>query len=213
MVKKVIFLLVCFGTMFSCEKNEDWKDDLIGTAEVFGTDGGIGSCEDAEYGDWKESEYNLPYPVDKGYVVGLSHCSGSYHSAGLPDQFAVDFNMPIGEKIVASRGGSVVYVEESGFDGGFPNNVVVVQHVDGTHAIYAHLTNQGAAVKVGDRVAKGGIIGYSGNTGLAGYPHLHFVVTGNKLAYPYKSLPVNFKNTIANERGPESGGFYVALPN
>ncbi len=169
-------------------------------------------CEGADYDDWTRSAYVLPYPIGKSHVVNLSHCAGSYHSAGEPDEFAIDFEMPIGTHISASRAGRVVRIEESGVDGNFPNNVVVVQHADNTFAQYMHLTNKGVFVKVGDEVEQGQIIALSGNTGLAGYPHLHFVVTDGSYAYPYKSVPTTFKNTSPNERSLASWTRYTALP-
>ena len=96
--------------------------------------------------------------------------------------------------MTASRGGTVVHVEESGQDGGFPNNLVVVEHDDDTFAQYMHLTQNGADVEVGDRVQRGDPIGRSGNTGLAGYPHLHFIVTTGGWEYPYSPVPVTFSN-------------------
>ncbi len=169
-------------------------------------------CPGANYNNWEGSPYVLPYPVGTTYKVHLSHCSGSYHSDGRPDKFAVDFEMPIGSTIVASRRGEVVHVEERGFDGEFPNNLVVVYHNDGTYAQYMHLTRNGAIVEIGDFVEKGDEIGYSGATGLAGYPHLHFVVTLDGWEYPYTSIAYNFSNTEPNPRGPKARTFYTALP-
>jgi len=40
-----------------------------------------------------------------------------------------------------------------------------------------HLTQDGATVTVGQGAGQGQLIGYSGAKGLAGYLHLHFVVT------------------------------------
>jgi murein DD-endopeptidase MepM/ murein hydrolase activator NlpD len=127
--------------------------------------------------------------------------------------FAIDFNMPIGSVIHAARAGRVVAVQESGRDGGFPNNFVIVGHPDNTFGVYAHLTYNGAAVTVGQQLAQGALIGYSGNTGLAGYPHLHFVVTEGDWSYPYTSMPVNFSNTLPNPKSLESGVRYQALPD
>ncbi|MGB5556001.1 MAG: M23 family metallopeptidase, partial [Flavobacteriaceae bacterium] len=90
-------------------------------------------------------------------------------------------------------------VEESGDDGGFPNNRVVIMHDDNTYAHYMHLTKNGALVHSGDEVVQGDSIGLSGNTGLAGFPHLHFVVT-EKPDYPYVSIPTTFSNTLSNQR-------------
>jgi murein DD-endopeptidase MepM/ murein hydrolase activator NlpD len=167
-------------------------------------------CPGATYAEWSTSAYVLPYPVGSTFTVGLSNCSGSFHSAGQPDAFAVDFDMPIGSPITAARPGTVVHVVESGRDFDFPNNLVVVDHGDGTFAQYMHLTLGGADVAVGAPVDRGDALGRSGATGLAGYPHLHFVVTAGSWAYPYTSVPVNFRNTAPNPRGPAAGESYTA---
>ncbi|HQU72781.1 MAG TPA: M23 family metallopeptidase [Calditrichia bacterium] len=169
-------------------------------------------CPGAVYPEWSTSPYVLPYPVGETYKIDLSNCSGSFHSEGQPDEFAIDFNMPIGSQITASRAGTVVYVEESGRDGGSPNNLVVVDHGDESYAQYMHLTQNGAQVTVGQQVSPGDNIGLSGATGLAGYPHLHFVVTHTPWRYPYASMPVTFRNTLSNERSLASGTRYKALP-
>lgn len=171
-----------------------------------------GRCTGSTYGDWKTSKFVLPYPVGETYSVDLSHCSGSYHSKGQPDQYAIDFSMEIGTTITASREGKVVHIEESGNDFNHPNNLVVVQHGDNTYAQYMHLTRDGARVKIGEQVTKGQAIGLSGATGLAGYPHLHFVVTSGSWKYPYSSIPKNFSNTTTNENSLQMGHSYQALP-
>ncbi|MEI5604535.1 M23 family metallopeptidase, partial [Streptomyces brasiliscabiei] len=81
------------------------------------------------------------------------------HSWGLPDAFAIDFSMDVGTHITASRGGTVVHVEERGIDYDFPNNVVVVDHGDDTYAAYMHLTENGALVDIGETVAPGDTLG------------------------------------------------------
>ena len=74
-----------------------------------------------------------------------------------------------------------------------------------------HLTKDGAVVNIGDQINKGDLIGYSGATGYAGYPHLHFVVTTiDGWQYPYTSSPVTFSNTTENPGGLISGEVYLA---
>lgn len=103
-------------------------------------------------------------------------------------------------------------MEESGEDFGFPNIIVVVDHGEATYGQYMHLTRDGAAVELGDEVEWGTVIGKSGATGLAGYPHLHFVVTEGGHSYPYQSSPVTFRNTAADPRSLLSDRIYQALP-
>lgn len=195
----------------ACTNDDSLKDALIGTAEVGNIDSNALSCSEVDFGNWEQSKYNLPYHPGETRKIGLSSCSGSYHSQGLPDQFAVDFEMEIGDYVLAARSGTVVFVEERGTDGSYPNNMIVIRHIDGTYGQYMHLTYEGAAVERGESVTQGDLIGYSGATGFADDPHLHFVVsTPLKWSFPYFSIPLTFKNTIANERGLLEGEFYPA---
>lgn len=52
-------------------------------------------------------------------------------------------------------------------------NHVVVDHGDGTYAAYAHLRRGSVAVRAGDEVAVGDVLGHLGNTGNTSMPHLH----------------------------------------
>lgn len=211
-ISRYLFSLLLLIGM-ACTNDDSLKDKLIGTAEVGSVDPDALSCNDVDFGNWEQSKYNLPYHPGESRRIGLSSCSGSHHSEGLPDQFAIDFEMDIGDYVLATRGGIVVFVEESGFDGNYPNNMIVIRHSDGTYGQYMHLTNNGAVVEKGQSVSQGDLIGYSGATGFAGNPHLHFVVTTPlKWNFPYFSIPLTFKNTIANEKGLLEGRFYPAYP-
>ena len=182
---------------------------LVGCDSLASQDPDVG-CPGVTYPDWTTSPYVLPFPVGKEYRVDLSNCSGSFHGEGQPDEFATDFAMPVGTPITAARAGTVVHVEESGI-GRELNNLVVVDHGDDTYAQYMHLVRNGAHVQVGQEVEQGDAIGQSGATGLAGYPHLHFVVTQRGWAWPYSSIPVTFSNTDPNPRGLKADTEYEAL--
>lgn len=170
-------------------------------------------CFDGKYPDWASSPYVLPYPVGRTYGVDLSNCSGSFHSAGRPDEYAIDFNMSIGTRVTAAREG-VVYDFEEGFTdaGEGVGNSVIIDHGDNTYGVYLHFTQQGVEVEIGQEIDKGDFLGFSGSSGLAGYPHLHFVVVTGSPAWPYTSIPVTFSNTVSNERSLASGYAYPALP-
>ena len=97
------------------------------------------------------------------------------------NRFSYDFDMPVGTPFIAARGGTIVEVEESHFDGQIApsglDNYIMVRHEDGTAALYGHITHDGASVAVGDLVQRGAALGFSGNTGNTGnIPHLHFSV-------------------------------------
>jgi hypothetical protein len=75
--------------------------------------------------------------------------------------------------VTAANHGKVVFAEELGIYG----NTVVVDHGLGVQSLYAHLS--AFAVKDGDEVRKGQLLGTSGQTGLAGGDHLHFSMLVN----------------------------------
>jgi murein DD-endopeptidase MepM/ murein hydrolase activator NlpD len=86
-----------------------------------------------------------------------------------------------------------------------------VRHEDGTSAIYAHLRHASAVVGIGERVAAGQLLAYSGSTGEALEPHLHFAVVRDDASVPMKfyvgSPPVAFApraalRVAANYSGP-----------
>ena len=202
-MKKIVLMASACVLFVACKKGDDFIDGKLGDPITY-------DCSSVIYPDWSISDYVLPYPVGKSYQIGLSACTNSYHAPGEPDQFAIDFNMPIGSEITSSTSGVVVYVEESGNDYEFPNNAIIVKYGN-VFVIYAHLTKDGALVEVGDNIYKGQLIGYSGATGLAGYPHLHLVVTTSSgWEYPYDSVPVTFKNTSPNPNSLQSGETYQA---
>ena len=92
---------------------------------------------------------------------------------------------------------------ESGFDKAGLNkekyaeraNLIRIVHDDGSMAIYAHLRENGAMVRVGQRVSLGQLIGYSGNTGFSSGPHLHFCVqinsAGHLVSIPFRMVGPN----------------------
>jgi hypothetical protein len=73
--------------------------------------------------------------------------------------------------VEASGAGRVQWVGELGIYG----NVVLIDHGLGLSTLYAHLSS--ITVEDGDAVARGTVIGRTGETGLAGGDHLHFSVT------------------------------------
>lgn len=122
--------------------------------------------------------YSLPYESGKRYRMVQGYFSSFSHR----ERAALDFKMKRGSKIAAARGGIVVRVKEDGERGGLKRkyradgNNIIIQHNDGTRAGYWHLQKDGALVAVGDTVLQGQVIGLSGKTGYAAFPHLHFMV-------------------------------------
>src|SRR5690606_42152483 len=63
--------------------------------------------------------------------------------------------------------------EAAGIDGGYGRRVIV-NHGYSYKTLYGHMSR--SAVKVGQQVKRGDLIGYVGNTGTSTGPHLHYEV-------------------------------------
>lgn len=85
----------------------------------------------------------------------------------------IDITAPRGTPVYATADGYV-----SGETGGSGYGIVVIiNHGYSYKSVYAHLSKK--AVKAGQKVKRGQIIGYVGNTGLSLGPHLHYEIIKN----------------------------------
>ena len=145
--------------------------------------------------------YMLPFEPGETFRVTQGY-NGTYSHTG-PDQYAIDFRMPVGTPVHAARGGTVVKVKTDSSVGGgdrkYQNqaNYILIRHNDATLANYAHLKKDGSVVKVGDFIEAGDLIGYSGNTGFSSGPHLHFSVFKTRNGSQRQTLPVKFRTSDA----------------
>ncbi|MCU0430867.1 MAG: M23 family metallopeptidase [Cytophagaceae bacterium] len=86
----------------------------------------------------------------------------------------VDFNAPRGTPVYATGDGVIQKAESNA--GGYGKEIEI-DHGFGYVTKYAHLDR--FAVKIGQKVKRGELIGYSGNTGSSTAPHLHYEVIHN----------------------------------
>lgn len=84
---------------------------------------------------------------------------------------AVDFAVPQGTPIYATKSGTVTAAAYNEYNGYY----VAINHNDGYTSLYAHMTN--FVVSVGQTVSQGEVIGYVGSTGYSTGPHMHFEIT------------------------------------
>ncbi|RMF08156.1 MAG: hypothetical protein D6762_06240 [Candidatus Neomarinimicrobiota bacterium] len=84
--------------------------------------------------------------------------------------YGQDFSVPPGTPVYATADG---VVQQARYRGGF-GKTVKLNNGNGYSTIYAHLSR--ITVKYGQKVKRGDIIGYSGNTGRSTGPHLHYEV-------------------------------------
>lgn len=137
----------------------------------------------------------LKWPVDNPYVTqsfgNTPFATANAQVYGGRGHNAIDLRAPVGTPIKAARGGTIKGTGNT--DSTCPNasygKWVFIEHDNGLSTLYAHLST--ISVTQGQSVATGQLIGYSGSTGYATGPHLHFGVyatAGSKIAsFPSQS--------------------------
>ncbi len=106
----------------------------------------------------------------------LSPIAGGILTQGLHGWNAVDIGAARGTPIHAAAAGTVLIARDNGgWNGGY-GNYVVLKHGNGTETLYAHMS--APAVRPGEIVAQGQVIGYVGMTGETTGPHVHFEIRG-----------------------------------
>ncbi|WOD38684.1 M23 family metallopeptidase [Nodosilinea sp. E11] len=96
-----------------------------------------------------------------------------FNGRGYEMHEGIDFAGPVGKPIVATAEGVVVIAD---YRGGYGNHVKI-DHGYSYETLYAHMS--GLAVKLGDRVQRGDVLGYLGSTGRSSGPHLHYSIYRN----------------------------------
>jgi murein DD-endopeptidase MepM/ murein hydrolase activator NlpD len=101
------------------------------------------------------------------------------------------------QPVLAAADGEVIQVEDRFDDlppgqlGKFDQaNFVTVKHSDEEFTFYGHIRKGSAAVRAGDKVAKGKTLAHVGNSGASGTPHLHFTmltpIRGGWVSVPWR---------------------------
>lgn len=95
----------------------------------------------------------------------------------------MDFTSPMGTEVYASGDGTIESVLSSKRGMG---NYIVINHGFGYSSVYAHLDRFN--VRAGQKVHRGDVIGYVGNSGMSVAPHLHYEIKLNNVNVD----PVNY---------------------
>jgi murein DD-endopeptidase MepM/ murein hydrolase activator NlpD len=112
---------------------------------------------------WANSQVTSRFAERRTYLVDGQGVSEATH-------FGYDLATTAGAPITAANSGRVLHAGDLGIYG----NCVIVDHGLGVVSLYGHLSS--IEVDEGDGVEKGGVLGRSGQTGLAGGDHLHFAI-------------------------------------
>lgn len=103
----------------------------------------------------------------------------------------MDFAAPVGTEVFVTGDGVVEKMEHNHWGYG---NLITVDHGYGYKTQYAHLSK--FAVKKGQKVKRGQVIGYVGNTGKSTGSHLHYEVLRN-------GIPTDPMHYFFNDLSPE----------
>ena len=111
----------------------------------------------------------------------------------------MDFTAPTGTEVYVTADGVVDIVKQSRRGYG---NKILIDHGFGYQTLYGHLS--GFNVRKGQKVKRGDLIGFVGNTGLSTAPHLHYEVflNGDKVN------PINY---YFNDLTPEEWDRMIQL--
>ncbi len=161
-----------------------------------------------------ETKHGLPFEsnfriISQGYNGPYSHriwkrIDGCGRELINDDRFSVDFVLPVGTPVLASKNGKILWVEDSlsGYYSGedfeigmrMLPNLVVIAHNDGTNSLYCHLQRGSVRAQLGDYVARGEAIAETGLSGWIGkVAHLHF----ETYLAPHRqrrSFPISFED-------------------
>lgn len=120
-------------------------------------------------------------PIKSNPSTKLGMITSHYGNRSDGPHNGIDFNAPEGTPILAPANG---IVESVWFDN-YSGNAIRIDHKNTYKTGYGHLSK--IIVTQGQKVSKGQIIGYSGNTGYSFGAHLHFTLAKDgELKDPYK---------------------------
>jgi hypothetical protein len=147
--------------------------------------------------------YELPFPAGKTIRVLAGNGEGSTHQGDF--FYSWDFLIPVGDIVCATRGGTVSQIFDSRTDR--RGMGILINHGDGTHALYGHLMRGGILVKKGEKVETGEPIAKVGPESGCPTPHLHYHVTTDERLSKKNSAPVltNFKGPGGQAWRPRQG--------
>jgi murein DD-endopeptidase MepM/ murein hydrolase activator NlpD len=89
----------------------------------------------------------------------------------------IDFAVPTGTPVMAAGAG---VIKQEGWSNGY-GNFMLIDHQNGYSTAYGHLSRFAAGTHVGSHVHQSQVVAYSGMTGMATGPHLHYEIRINNV--------------------------------
>ncbi|PYQ31626.1 MAG: M23 family peptidase [Acidobacteria bacterium] len=84
-------------------------------------------------------------------------------------------------------------------------NHIVIDHGNNEFSVMAHFRKGSVAVRVGDKVKQGQLVGHCGNSGNTSEPHLHYHLQNTGTFGNSEGLPAPFVNYVADGKRVERG--------
>jgi murein DD-endopeptidase MepM/ murein hydrolase activator NlpD len=171
-----------------------------------------------------KSPLRLPFDGEWFVFWGGRTLGENYHAITVDQHFAYDLVMvrdgvshPAGAKtnadyycwnaaIVAPAAGTVV-TSVDGIEDNVPGvmnrsappgNYIVIDHGNGEYSLLAHFRRGTVAVKTGDSVKAGDLLGRCGNSGNSSEPHLHYHLQNGPKFGGAEGLPAQFRDYCAD---------------
>jgi hypothetical protein len=202
----LFYILICFCilNLTGCEKDE----------------------APSNYLDYQTvAELELPFNDDWFVNWGGRTKEENYHASLVDQRFAIDVVQIengstfvgngaqnedyycFGDTLYAPESGQIVEMEKSVGENipGETNtdqlfgNYVIIDHGSAEFSVLAHFMKNSIIVNVRDLVAKGQVIGLSGNSGNSTEPHLHYHLQNKPSIGQGEGLPAQFRNYYAND--------------
>lgn len=118
---------------------------------------------------------NYPNKVTQKYKKGIHN--GIDLVANINGKSGFDYLIAHSDGVIVSCRNDYNKTDKTGNSYG---NYVKIKHDNGYYTMYGHIKYNSVIVKNGDKVSKGQIIGYMGNTGHSSGAHVHFEIRNEK---------------------------------
>lgn len=136
------------------------------------------------------------HQITTPFGVRGSHWAAGYHTGD-------DYAASTGTRVVATRGGRVVFAGYGGWGSAYGNHVII--QTGGIRHLYAHLSTR--LVQAGQEVALGQTVGRVGATGNVTGPHLHYEERVNPFGY-YNHRRPQFNRSLPSSSSGTTGAGY-----
>jgi murein DD-endopeptidase MepM/ murein hydrolase activator NlpD len=163
-------------------------------------EGGLNSGMSSSLSDWTQiADAPSLWPVEGPVTSSFGERQDPFNGEGA-FHAGVDISAPNGTVVRATGDGIVDAADTvSGY-----GRQVILDHGHGVRTVYGHLS--GMLVIAGQRVIRGQIIGYVGQTGRSTGPHLHYEVRINNVPVnPHKYLRSTFAEMTADNAPAPAG--------